>query len=179
MFLLRCFDSGLRGHARDEHLEHWHSAYRFDGLLKAITAFASIPTAVLLIRLVPQAIALPSPEDLRRQIEERKRAEAELRSLNADLERRVQERTAMLERSNKALQRFAYVASHDLTEPIRTIRIFNQLLGRDYNDALDSTGREYISYVVDATGRIQNLVSDLLLYARVLDQNAPRQIEKN
>ncbi len=85
----------------------------------------------------------------------------------------------MLERSNKALQRFAYVASHDLTEPIRTIRIFNQLLGRDYNDALDSTGREYISYVVDATGRIQNLVSDLLLYARVLDQNAPRQIEKN
>src|ERR1700680_446812 len=55
----------------------WHSAYRLDGVLKAVTAMASIPTAVLLFRLVPQAVALPSIEDLQKEIDERKRAEAE------------------------------------------------------------------------------------------------------
>ena len=154
----------------------WHSAYRFDGVLKAVTALASIPTAILMFRLVPQAVALPSIEDLHREIEERKSAEAQVRSLNADLERRVEERTAMLNRSNAALQRFAYVASHDLQEPIRTIRTFNQLLAREYNGSLDRKAGEYIEFVVEASGRMQTLVTDLLTYARVLDGNATRDI---
>jgi signal transduction histidine kinase len=155
----------------------WHSAYRLDGVLKAVTAFASIPTAILMFRLVPQAVALPSIEDLHREIEERKRAEAEVRSLNADLERRVEERTAMLNRSNAALQRFAYVASHDLQEPIRTVKTFNQLLAREYNGSLDSKASEYIDFVVEASGRMQTLVTDLLTYARVLDEDAPRNVQ--
>jgi signal transduction histidine kinase len=149
----------------------WHSAYRLDGVLKAITAFASIPTALLLFRLVPQAVALPSPDDLRKEIERRGRAEAEVRSLNTDLERRVENRTLMLQRSNAALQRFAYVSSHDLQEPIRTIRVFNQLLAEEYAEQLDPKARQYIEYVVDASERMQNLVS------RVMDPNAPRQME--
>jgi signal transduction histidine kinase len=155
----------------------WHSAYRLDGLLKAITAFASIATAILMFRLVPQAVALPSPEDLRKEIEQRARAEAEVRALNADLERRVDERTAMLQRSNAALQRFAYVSSHDLQEPIRTIRTFNQLLARDYADKLDGKAEQYIGFAVEASARMQNLVADLLTYSRVLDPEAPREVK--
>ena len=156
----------------------WHSAYRLDGALKAVTALASIPTAILLFRLVPQAVALPSIADLHREIEERKRAEAEVRALNSDLEQRVGERTAMLKRSNAALQHFAYVASHDLQEPIRTVRSFNQLLAREYNGSLDSKANEYIRLVVEASGRMQTLVTDLLTYARVLDEEAPRNVKK-
>jgi signal transduction histidine kinase len=154
----------------------WHSAYRFDGLVKAITALASVPTALLLFRLVPHAVALPSAEDLRREIDKRARVESEVRSLNADLERRVAERTAMLERSNAALQRFAYVTSHDLQEPIRTIRTFNQLLAQECAGKLDTKAEQYIRFVVDASGRMHTLVSDLLTYSRVLDTDAPKQI---
>jgi len=155
----------------------WHSAYRLSGLVKAITAVASIATAVLMFRLVPQAVALPSPDDLHKEIEQRTRAEAEVRALNADLERRVGERTAMLQRSNAALQRFAYVSSHDLQEPIRTIRTFNQLLARDYADKLDGKAEQYIGFIVDASARMQNLVADLLTYSRALDPEAPREVK--
>jgi len=155
----------------------WHSAYRLDGVVKAVTAFASIPTAVLMFRLVPQAVALPSAEDLRKEIENRTRAEAEVRTLNADLERRVEERTALLRRSNAALQRFAYVSSHDLQEPIRTIRTFNQLLAKEYSGKLDPKADQYIGFVVEASARMHDLVTDLLIYSRVLDPEAPKEVK--
>lgn len=81
----------------------WHPIYRFEGLVKAITAVASLPTALFLIRLTPQIIALPSPQQLRTQIQERKRAEAEVRLLNRDLEKRIAERTKALEKANRQL----------------------------------------------------------------------------
>jgi signal transduction histidine kinase len=155
----------------------WHSAYRLDGVVKAITALASIPTAILMFRLVPQAVALPSAEDLRKEIDNRARAEAEVRSLNTDLERRVEERTALLQRSNAALQRFAYVSSHDLQEPIRTIRTFNQLLAKEYSGKLDPKADQYIEFVVEASARMQNLVTDLMTYSRILDPEAPREVK--
>ena len=104
----------------------WHSAYRLDGLLKAVTAVASISTAILMFRLVPQAVALPSPDDLRQEIENRTRAEAEVRTLNADLERRRREDprfcSAPTPHCSSPGRR---VSAHDLQEPIRTIRTFN------------------------------------------------------
>lgn len=81
----------------------WHPVYRLDGLVKAITAIASLLTAVLLLRLTPDAIALPSPaqlrianEQLRMEIEQRREADQEIRSLNAELRQRVSERDAAL-----------------------------------------------------------------------------------
>jgi signal transduction histidine kinase len=152
----------------------WHATYRLEGLIKAITAAASLVTAVLLFRLIPVALTIPSPAQLRLEIRERVKAEQEVRSLNSELEKRVGERTASLERSNQALQRFAYIASHDLQEPIRTIRSMNQLLARDYKGQIDSKADQYIDFVVEASDRMQSLLVDLMSYAIVLDQASPR-----
>ncbi len=150
----------------------WHSAYRLEGLVKGITGIASIITAILMFRLVPKALALSSPSQLQREIGERRKAEEQVRLLNTELERRVEERTARLTRSNEALQRFAYIASHDLQEPIRTVRSLNQLLARDYRGRLDERADRYLYFILDASDRMQTLVKDLLAYSNTLDQGA-------
>src|SRR5688500_15185624 len=82
----------------------WNPDYYLLGSVKAITALASLPTAWLLMRLIPKALALPSPSALRREITERQRAEQEVREANEALERRVAERTLQLERLNAQLR---------------------------------------------------------------------------
>src|SRR5438270_3643646 len=81
----------------------WTPTYRLDGLIKLITAAASIGTAVLLFRLLPQIQLLPSPTRLHAEIEQRQEAERELRQVNQQLEQRVRERTAALEQTNRRL----------------------------------------------------------------------------
>jgi signal transduction histidine kinase len=78
----------------------WHATYWVSGAVKAVTALASVPTAVLLILLVPQAVALPSPEALRLEIAERTRAQVALSYAKNELELRIQERTAQLQEMN-------------------------------------------------------------------------------
>jgi PAS domain S-box-containing protein len=85
----------------------WHPVYRLEGMVKAITALASIGTAALLLRLVPLAAALPSPTELRREVNERRHAEEELEKLNVDLEDRVRRRTSELESANAKLAELA------------------------------------------------------------------------
>lgn len=82
----------------------WQPVYRLDGFVKAITAIASVPTAILLVRLAPAIIALPSPAQLRQEVAERKAAEQQVRELNTELERRVEERTRELEDANRQLR---------------------------------------------------------------------------
>jgi signal transduction histidine kinase len=90
-----------------------------------------------------------------------------LKEINVDLEKRVQERTAKLERSNQELEQFAYVASHDLQEPLRTISNFVSLLEKKYPANAEDDHYRYFQFVIKATAKMQNLIRDLLEISRV------------
>ncbi len=95
----------------------------------------------------------------------RTRAEQELRT-----------RTEELQRSNAALERFAWSASHDLQEPLRMISSYSQLLARRYADALDDDGRQMVSFTIDGTVRMQRLINELLTYARASQGDKPHVV---
>ena|GEM_PF-3288852 len=87
-------------------------------------------------------------------------------SANEELEKKVIARTNELERSNNELENFAYVASHDLQEPLRMIASYNQLLAKRYQGQLDEKAQKYIAYAVDGAKRMQNMIHGLLEYSR-------------
>jgi light-regulated signal transduction histidine kinase (bacteriophytochrome) len=82
--------------------------------------------------------------------------------------RTLEKQYATLARSNRDLEQFAYVASHDLSEPLRTMTGFVQLLEKRYADVLDERGRRYVGHVVDGGARMRTLIEDLLEYSRFL-----------
>ena len=108
-------------------------------------------------------------EELQLEVAERMRAEADVRRLNAELERRVDERTRELSRMNEELRQFAYVASHDLQEPLRTVASYAQLLARRYRGKLDKDADEFIQYMVSGVTRMHTLLNDMLAYSRVTE----------
>ena len=132
--------------------------------------------------------------ELAAEIQERTEAQNALHKAHVELEDRVRERTAelaqtnaaleseilerrraedaltqaneSLERSNQDLEQFAYAASHDLQEPLRTIKNFTALLSKRYKGNLDSDADEFIGYVVDGADRMETMIRDLLMYSR-------------
>lgn len=96
-------------------------------------------------------------------ISDRKEYENHLEELNSQINKRVQE----LAISNAELEQFAYVASHDLQEPLRMVTRFLSEIERKYNNQLDEKGKEYIHYAVDGAQRMRILILDLLEYSKI------------
>ena len=90
-----------------------------------------------------------------RDISERRQAEAQIAATNAELER------------------FVYIASHDLKEPLRTIEAFSDIIVEDYADELPAQAKEYLGYISDASARLKNLISDILNYSRMDAEDVP------
>ncbi len=122
-----------------------------------------------------------------RDVTERKLMEERLRSFNLELEQRVAERTTELSRvneklksaasrlanSNRELQDFAFVASHDLQEPLRKIQAFSDRLKSRCGPAFDATGTDYMDRMLGAAGRMRRLIDDLLMFSRVTSKAKP------
>jgi signal transduction histidine kinase len=104
---------------------------------------------------------------LEQRVAELQLAEAELKVFNEELEQRVMERTLELKRSNEDLEQFAYVASHDLQEPLRMINSYLELFRRRYQERFDPSALEFIGFALDGARRMQELIQDLLTYSRV------------
>ncbi|MBF0260320.1 MAG: PAS domain S-box protein [Magnetococcales bacterium] len=110
-----------------------------------------------------------------RDVTERRGLEERLQGMNQELERRVVERTQELHRSNQDLQQFAYVASHDLQEPLRLITGYVQLLEKRYRGRLDEQADKYIASAIENVNYMQSLIQNLLGYARVGHSDGKRE----
>jgi PAS domain S-box-containing protein len=107
---------------------------------------------------------------------ERKRAEAQIRALNGELERRVVERTAALEAANKELEAFSYSVSHDLRAPLRAINGFSRILLEDHASNLEPEAQEYLELVRDNASQMGSLIDDLLGFSRMSRQGLRKDL---
>ncbi|MCA1993007.1 MAG: CHASE3 domain-containing protein [Coleofasciculus sp. S288] len=157
---------------KNEELQTWLTT-REEAFLKGqVTFFIGIVLNLFAFYLVYHAI--------RQETIERKQAEASFKQLNDELEARVQERTAELKeananllRSNRELEQFAYVASHDLQEPLRAVNSYAQLITRKYQGNLDAKADKYLGYITEGATRMQQLINDLLAFSRVGTRGKP------
>ena len=154
----------------------WNPIYEIQGVLKALTAIASLATAIALWPLLPKALAMPSTvqleaknAELADEIERRRVAEAELTALTRSLEARVEERTEKLSQTNEALRQYAATASHDLQAPLRHISMFAQMLQKQASTDLSPGGQELVGNIVDSTHRMRRMIESLLEYSRLMD----------
>lgn len=108
-------------------------------------------------------------------ITERKRAEAALQRAHAELEHRVEERTAELSQKTRDLETLLYVTSHDLREPLRSIENFSRMVHDRYADRLDEKGKDFLKRVVRSAQRMDRLMADILALSRVQRMDLPTE----
>ncbi|MCF7817655.1 MAG: hypothetical protein K9M54_07215, partial [Kiritimatiellales bacterium] len=147
-------------------------------------------TVTKLVDSAENVIGIASTE---RDITERKRTREALRKLNAELEERVNARTAELEAVNHELEAFSYSVSHDLKAPLRSVDGFARMLEEDYADRFDDEGRRLLKVVRDSARDMGQLIDDLLAFSRIsrrdlavvrldlrrIAEDARRQVEAN
>ncbi|MFK8104807.1 MAG: tetratricopeptide repeat protein [Saprospiraceae bacterium] len=104
------------------------------------------------------------------QLEIANKIQSNTNTLLEDKNIQIELQNKQLEHSNEDLKQFAYVASHDLKEPLRMISSYTSILKKRYNPLFDDDAHEFMGYIVDAVGRMETLLSDLLVYSRVSTQ---------
>ena len=115
---------------------------------------------------------------LARNVTRQKNAEEEIRTLNTELEKRVQERTAELEAAAQQLEEFTYTVSHDLRTPLRGINGFTSILLKEYQDRLPPDGQEYLLRIQRNSLNMGKLIDDLLEFSRLGRQSiTQRQVD--
>lgn len=154
----------------------WDPVYWTSGVVKAVTAVASLGTAWALVRLMPLAVALPSAaalralnEKLAREVEQRRQAETELQAAKDQLALRLHDTQA----SNVELQQFASVASHDLRAPLRSVTGYLGMLQSRYGRVLDAAGLDLVQRAKRAVAQMDRLTDGLLSYARLDAEDRP------
>jgi len=181
----------------------WSGAYGVDGLVKLATAGVSVATAAALWPVIPRVLELPSPAEiaasnrkLRREIDERERIEAKLRDVQGQLEDRVRQRTAaletanaalrrevaereraeeQLERSNRELEEFAHIVSHDLKAPLRGIVSLASWINEDCCEVLPQPSRDHLQLLARRARRMSELIDGILRYSRISRSEAGRE----
>jgi len=166
----------ITAHKDDEHQFRGYYAGAVDFLYKPInpevlrskvSVFVDLCRKTDLLKRHSTALEARN-EELERTVRDLGKAEAAVSRLNAELEQRVRERTAELTRANEELRQFAYAASHDLREPLRTIASYTQLLNRRYAGQLDGDAQEFMKYIIESVQRMDLLLNDLLAYSHQL-----------
>ena len=155
----------------DENLYRGYQAGAIDYIYKPIkpeVLRAKVSVLIDLYRKNRQLLAqeqrlVAINKSLEMEIKERKASEEKVKHLN----RQLLENIASLEQANKDLDRFAFMASHDLQEPLRKIRMFSDRLALKYNNMMDDDGRTNIQRIHKAAERMQNLITDILTFSKI------------
>lgn len=130
-------------------LMFWIPMYRFNALLRLITGIVSLVTVYHMVKILPEVFAQKTNLELEREIAKRQKAEEELAE------------------ANKRLEAFAYVASHDLQEPLRKISTFSSLLFERNETVFDAKSKELAAKIEASTGRMQTMIHDVLTLSTI------------
>jgi signal transduction histidine kinase len=171
VFIVACGTTHLM-----EIINIWHPIYWLSGIIKAITAVASITTAILLINLVPKALSLPSPDQLRQtnkalenEIRDRVKASEKIEALNRDLV----DKTTKLEASNRELEAFSASVAHDFRAPLRVIIGYAEMEMNENEKLLPAGTRNILERIISSALRLNKMMTDLLEYHRVNREELP------
>jgi light-regulated signal transduction histidine kinase (bacteriophytochrome) len=174
-------------------LERYHSLHQ--KFLESQQVFQSLKAQFDKISIASRQAVIESPQDIRRssrnlqgelqkggeastqladcvheltkELEETNQKLSQEMSARAGAEETIRRRTEELLRSNEDLERFAYMASHDLKEPLRTVSAFTKLLAKRYRGRLDDDADDFMQYMLDGIQRMEQLITDVLVYCRV------------